>query len=307
MRPGNAPDPKPMTVRTRNTLLITAAATAVFFGLRALPDTACGFMHLHDTVVGETGLEYCDPSEVAMYAETDAIKFPVTAEIVPDEPLVAGKTTRVRLTLRAPNGNALLPHEIALSHTKQVHLMATDPALDAYRHLHPEPEGTAGEWVFDYTPASGGEQVFFIDCIHRLTKRPQLIRVTLPCAGATVPAAPLRTLDATLPDGGHATLSLHPQPAKTGEDIDIRLRFAGRAGAPVTLKPVMAAYAHLVAFDPERKGFAHLHPLQTDRENDPQPELRFRFRTDKPGRYRLWAQFDAGHGETFVPFDVWVR
>lgn len=296
-----------MTPRTRNTLIVTAGAVAIFFGLRQLPDTACGFMHLHDTVVSDAGLEYCDPSEVAMFAETDVVKFPVTAELTSDEPLVAGKSARLRLILRAPNGNALLPHEIALSHTKQVHVMATDPALDAYRHLHPVPDGTAGEWVFDYTPVSGGEQVFFIDCVHRLTRRPQLIRATLPCDGPVTPAAPLHTLVATLPDGLRLELTTVPSSPKTGDNIDMRLKFAGPSGAPVKLAPVMAAYAHLVAFDPQRKGFAHLHPLQTDHENDPSPELRFRFRTDKPGRYRIWAQFDAGGGERFAPFDLWVR
>ena len=73
------------------------------------------------------------------------------------------------------------------------------------------------------------------------------------------------------------------------------------------LFPVMAAYAHLVAFDPARTGFAHLHPMETGHEKDASPELHFRFRTDKPGRYRLWAQFDSGAGERFVPFDIFVR
>lgn len=296
-----------MTPRTRTTLIISFAALGAFFALRSLPDTACGFMHLHDQPVSSDGLEYCAPNEVAMFANPGEIRFPVTASLEPDTALVAGKTTRIQLKLTGPGGKILLPHEIAISHTKPVHLLVADPTLDAYRHIHPTAEGTGGDWSFDFTPVSGGEHVFFIDCVHALTRRKQIMRVALPVEGATGVPAPLHGLTAESADGVALLLSVSPEEAKVGDDIDLHLRFTGKAGAPVSLTPVMAAYAHLVAFDTERKGFAHLHPMQTGHERDAAPALRFRLRADKPGRYRLWAQYDTGSGERFTPFDIVVK
>jgi hypothetical protein len=69
----------------------------------------------------------------------------------------------------------------------------------------------------------------------------------------------------------------------------------------------MGAYAHLVAFDEQRSGFAHLHP-QTDELNTPpdavKPELKFKVLIPKSGRYVIWAQVKIAGDEEFIPF--WV-
>ena len=68
---------------------------------------------------------------------------------------------------------------------------------------------------------------------------------------------------------------------------------------------VMEAYAHLVAFDEARSGFAHLHPMEIDlaqRPNATKPELSFKITIPKSGRYVIWAQVNLGGHEMFVPF-----
>jgi hypothetical protein len=67
----------------------------------------------------------------------------------------------------------------------------------------------------------------------------------------------------------------------------------------------MGAFAHLVAFDQARSGFAHLHPMEIDLEKPPdprQPELNFKITIPRAGRYVIWAQVSLGGRETFVPF-----
>lgn len=287
--------------------VITLVAAAAYCGMRAMPDTSCSFLHVHDKPVAADGIEYCAPDEVGMFAALGSIKFPVTAKIESEEPLRVGETGRVRLRLYGPGGGMMYPASLAFSHTKRVHVMAADPTLDAYRHFHPEPDGESGDWVFEYTPLSGGEHVFFIDCVHAVTKRQQLIRVTLPVDGATLPAEPLRGKLATTPEGVTCELVVTPEHPEAGQIFDLALRFRGKDGAPVSLKPVMAAYAHMIALDPERDGFGHMHPMESPTERSAAPELKFRFRADKPGRYRLWAQFDAGDGERYLPYDITVR
>ena len=49
-----------------------------------------------------------------------------------------------------------------------------------------------------------------------------------------------------------------------GSDSEILLRFTAqdKEGDDLPLRPVMGAFAHLVAFEPNTDGFAHLHPLE---------------------------------------------
>ncbi len=65
------------------------------------------------------------------------------------------------------------------------------------------------------------------------------------------------------------------------------------------------SYAHLVAFDDGRSGFAHLHPVETDLSQLPdtlRPTLSFKITIPRPGRYVIWAQVNLGAHEVFAPF-----
>ncbi len=67
----------------------------------------------------------------------------------------------------------------------------------------------------------------------------------------------------------------------------------------------MGAYAHLVAFDTQRSGFAHIHPGPADlaRLPDPtRPSFTFRLMIPKPGRYVIWSQVNLAGSEAYVPF-----
>ena len=96
-------------------------------------------------------------------------------------------------------------------------------------------------------------------------------------------------------------------PGGQGGRPEVRIESQGRDKVPVPLQPVMGAFAHLVAFDEARSGFAHLHPNETDLSRSPdalRPELNFKITIPSPGRYVIWAQVNLGGSEVFVPF--WV-
>ena len=83
---------------------------------------------------------------------------------------------------------------------------------------------------------------------------------------------------------------------------------SARAGEPVTLEPVMGAYAHLVAFDEARSGFAHIHPQPADssrRADAYRPQLTFKLQLPRAGRYVVWSQIKTGGAEHFAPF--WIE
>jgi hypothetical protein len=100
-------------------------------------------------------------------------------------------------------------------------------------------------------------------------------------------------------------LSPAVQPLRAKQPVDLKFTITRADGRAVQLEPVMDAYAHLVAFDQARSGFAHLHPMQIDPMQAPdrmRPELDFKVTIPSAGRYVIWAQVNLSGRETFVPF-----
>ena len=92
-------------------------------------------------------------------------------------------------------------------------------------------------------------------------------------------------------------------------ELKLLFRATDQEGKPLRLRPVMGAFAHMVAFDSTLKGFAHLHPeenvLPAEESDSHEGTLTFAFTPPKPGFYRLWAQVRIGREpETFIPFDL---
>ncbi len=92
--------------------------------------------------------------------------------------------------------------------------------------------------------------------------------------------------------------------------------FSGRevSGGDVPMTLVMDAYAHLVAFDAARSGFAHLHPRGEKPGNYAvaapdarEPKLFFDLTIPKPGRYVVWAQVNLAGGERFLAYALDVQ
>lgn len=93
------------------------------------------------------------------------------------------------------------------------------------------------------------------------------------------------------------------------------LVFAGRetSGGEVPMTLVMDAYAHLVAFDAQRSGFAHLHPrgeapgdYTVAVPDSRAPRLYFDLTIPEAGDYLVWAQVNLAGREHFLPFELKV-
>ena len=71
------------------------------------------------------------------------------------------KSCEFEINLKEFDGSPLAADE-ALSHTEKIHLLAVDPSLDDYQHLHPVPDSLDGIWRFTITPKKFGEYRFFL-------------------------------------------------------------------------------------------------------------------------------------------------
>ena len=293
----------PRTIR--QVAIITAVALALYAGVRLLP-TGSNLNHMDFRMEGKGALEFCDPAN-PQFIPVVAVRSPVVVTLQADREPARDQATRFTLRLATASGKPVAPEDLIVAHTRKLHLLIVDPTLNDYQHVHPEPGRRAGEWMFTLTPQRAGTYRVFADFTPAATQRGLYASAdfTVPGTVATVVREPNTTAQVSRFNFELVT----PPSFQAGKvaDLKFRIESQGRDKVPVPLQPVMGAFAHLVAFDEARSGFAHLHPNETDLSQPPdalRPELNFKVTIPAPGRYVIWAQVNLGGGEVFVPF--WV-
>ena len=286
--------------------LITLGCLGTYFIMRSLPVEECSFLHYGDYVNSEGVIEGCGYEETEFFV-MENIRFPIIPMITPLDSLEVGKPARFEMSLFTTTGKPIRWEAIAVSHTERIHAMVVDGSLDDYHHLHPQPTGPDGHYTFEMTPNRPGPYSIFLDFIPLVSSRRTLL-----ASGFTVPGDPVA------PQPGHSlehreaglTFTFVPVTgqALSGKEARFRLTVKADDRSPTRFAPVMDAYAHVVAFDEEGSGFAHLHPQNTIIEGqDPyDPDLEFAFFFEKPGYYRVWAQMVINERPIFAPFDLMV-
>ncbi len=313
-------------VNWRGAAWITVAAVALYVGFRVLP-TGTNLHHMDFQVSGANALEMCDPSN-PQFIPVVAARSPVRLELREADGAAAevGRESAFVLTLTTSAGKAIGPVDLVTVHTRKLHLLVVDPTLMDYQHLHPEPGEKAGEWVFKHTPARAGVYRVFADFTPTATGRGLYsfadYTVGAGAAGSASGPAGETKAEKFTRVGEEAEagpwrfkLTTHDgAPVRAG--VPSTLIFSGRevAGGEVPMAIVMDAYAHLVAFDPERSGFAHMHP-RGERPGDyavaapdaREPKLWFDLTIPRSGEYVVWAQVNLEGGERFLPFVLRVE
>jgi hypothetical protein len=290
----------------RSVALITAAALALYIIVRLLP-TGTNLNHMDFRMTGKGALEFCDPAN-PQFIPVVQVRSPVVLALKADRDPALNQPVNFVLTMRTASGKPIAPEDLLVAHTRKLHLLVVDPTLSDYQHLHPEPGRRAGEWKFTLTPHAPGLYRVFADFTPVATARGLYASADFAVPGIvpTVIQTPNSTWEAL---GFKFELVLPPVfRARQPADLVFRIESQGAVKQPVPLRPVMGAFAHLVAFDEARSGFAHLHPTETDLTRPPaarRPELHFKVTIPTPGRYVIWAQVNLDGNEVFVPF--WVE
>lgn len=286
---------------------ITTAAVALYVFFRFLP-AGSDLNHMDFRVTGKNAIEMCDPSNpqfIPVIAATSPVKLTIKTETTP----VAGGEVRATLRLTTANGKPIAPEDLVVMHSRKLHLLLADPSLTDYQHVHPEPTKVAGEWSFVFTPKHGGIYRIFADFTPTATNRSLYANVDLVVAGGQLSDAELtaamRPTWAIEQAGYRFALAPGAAVVRAGVATDLKFSVTAASGGAVALEPVMDAYAHLVAFDTARSGFAHLHPMDADTAAVPdavKPMLSFKITIPNAGRYVIWAQIKIAGHEKFVPF-----
>ena len=288
---------------------ITVGAIAVFAVVRALP-TGTNLSHVDFQVQG-TSIEFCDPTN-PQFIPVVAVRSPVTMDLVFVSPHpTAGQVVNATAKLTTSTGKTIGPQDVLVTHTEKLHLLIFDPALRDYQHVHPTPGDRPGEWKFSFLPRAGGNYRIFADFTPTATSRGLYSNVDLqvgPRAGeaATTVAVPAQIgVTQIVQDGIAYTLNSPDFPLKVRAVENFHFSAARVDGRPANFEPVMDAYAHLVAVDAERSGFAHLHPSQlveVGRGDAATSELDFKVSIPHAGLYVIWAQVRVDGRDRYIPF-----
>jgi hypothetical protein len=292
----------------RQLLLITGAAVAIYVIMRLLP-TGTNLNHSDFAVQGGNSIEFCDPTN-PQFIPVVAAKSPVAMTVAMASAPTAGRRASGTLTLRTSGGKPIGPQDLLVVHTKLLHLLIADPSLTDYQHVHPEPGAAAGEWTFSFSPRFGGTYRLFADFTPVATGRGLYasadVEVAGPPAGAPPEGSARGDVLGLVARGGYRyELRAASLPIRVRQPADLTLHVVAANGGAVPLQPIMGAFAHLVAFDAARSGFAHLHPAQADPLAAPDrvhPELKFKLTIPTAGRYVIWAQLNLATEEVFIPF-----
>jgi hypothetical protein len=296
--------------------MITLGAVALYAGFRVLP-TGTNLNHIDFRTGGSPGsLEMCDPSN-PQFIPVVAVRSPVSMNVSVDagSESQTGREVRGVVRLATASGKPIRPADLLVMHTRKLHLLVIDPTLGDYQHLHPEPAERDGEWRYAFTPTAAGMYRIFADFTPVATGRGLYAGAELVVSGAEGAARGSKHF----PPGGQMTvardgfvfsLGVTGGVLEAGKVADLVFTIVREGGGEVPLRPVMDAYAHLVAFDEARSGFAHLHPNEADLSKAPdatEPRLTFKITIPQKGRYVVWAQVNLGGAETFVPFPIEVQ
>lgn len=296
----------------RQLVLLTAGALALFALFRWLP-TGTNLSHMDFRATGGNTIEFCDPAN-PQFIPVVAVKSPVELILARADgaatPPVPGQPARFVLTLRTASGKPIAPEDLIVTHTRLLHLLIIDPWLNDYQHVHPEPGARPGEWTFTFTPRREGNYRVFADFTPVATARGLYASTDVQVGRSGLPAAYTMVMShennwVVERDGLRCALVPAAQPVKARRPVDLKLVLTREDGGKVALGPVMGAFAHLVAFDEARSGFAHLHPVETDLLKPPdavRPVLNFKITIPAAGKYVIWAQLNLGGRETFLPF-----
>jgi hypothetical protein len=291
----------------RQFVWITLGAVSLYVFFRFLP-TGSDLNHMDFRVTGKNAIEMCDPSNpqfISVIAATSPVALTLKTAAAP----TAGREVQVTLRMTTANNKPIAPEDLVVMHTRKLHLLIADSSLTDYQHLHPEPTRVPGEWSFTFTPTLGGIYRIFADFTPAATNRSLYANVDLVVAGEQLSTPELAAAMTPSWIGQRDAYRLELAPAtrqiRAGQATDLKFSVTNTGGGAVGLEPVMDAYAHLVAFETARSGFAHLHPMDADPGVAPdsiKPTLSFKITIPAAGRYVIWAQLKINGREKFVPF-----
>ncbi|GAA3801219.1 heavy metal translocating P-type ATPase [Nocardioides panacisoli] len=252
-------------------------------------------------------MEETDVPPVSPHDADLNVALQVPADIEPGEP------TMLTVTVRDAETGALVD-DLVRTHQVWMHMIITRTDLGTFAHVHPEPTEVPGTYAVTASFPTSGTYAVHTEFRRQGQMADVLDAHEVTVAGTAPQPAPIPSTDARTWTGDGIRIVLDGD-AHVGETSDFALRFTDTTGRPVEdLQPYLGAAGHVVVMRADGSSFAHQHAETFDDQGRPVfalpgttfgPDLDLHVRFDRPGSYRLWAQFQLGDGTVVTaPFVV---
>lgn len=234
----------------------------------------------------------------------------IKASVSLQAPLEVGKQASLLLHLEKPDGSPAVFDDFAEAHTKRIHLLINDTSLTDYHHEHPIPTPIAGEYRFSFAPQKPGPYRVWADLKPVATGVQEYAITDIASETKGERIADLETQTVSMVEGLKYEITFDPKNLAVGEAALGKLTITTAEGKPFDqLEPIMAAYAHIVAFADDFHTIVHIHPMgveptaDTDRGTG---SLNFHIQPTQAGLIRLYAQVKIGGTSKYAKFTLQV-
>ncbi|MFT4417081.1 hypothetical protein ACLM5H_24790 [Fredinandcohnia humi] len=205
---------------------------------------------------------------------------------------VSNDKQSIKIALKDKAGNPV--DELEVTHEKLLHLVIVDEQLQKYYHVHPENQGNGVFSIENMLPE--GYYKAFIDIKpknleYNVEPVPFVVGNPNPVTHGHE-LVPDTTLSRTVEEET-VTLSMSSYKANT----DVKLTFDLDE---TNLTPYLGAMGHVVILDEYGKKFLHVHPSNNN-------ETVFETKFDKPGIYKIWAEFKQNGKVRAFPFVIEIQ
>ena len=214
--------------------------------------------------------------------------------------------------------------ELPVDHEWQMHLIAISRDLEQFQHVHPEADASGDFTVTTEFPTEG-TYALFDESVRDEQKVLDRREIEVGKGGGAASLTP--DLEPKTVDGLMVSLEA-PEEIRAGEEAVFTYTLEKGDGTPADdLEPYLGAPAHVAIVSEDTQEFSHTHGEAEASEEGGSgghgeaeagghadhgggqtfgPEIGFHHTFEKPGFYKIWAQFNH-HGDiTTVPFVVEV-
>lgn len=234
-----------------------------------------------------------------VFAHGEESRVAIEADIT--TPTQAGAVTYKFELVDTKLNQVLKDSDLAITHEKILHMLAYDPALHEFQHVHPTFDGQY--WVVDLNFSRNGDYWLWVqgEISSDGEEFSSSIRLQIYGGLPDLPAPPILTDNRNGSDG-NSTVQLSSQTLHAGQTAMLDVVLGRNDGTPPINTPYLGAFAHVIVVPEDADSLLHVHPMGGSQSSKGMlhvifPEARF---------YRLWVQFiDDGVLRT-VPLSVEV-
>jgi hypothetical protein len=206
----------------------------------------------------------------------DSLEYRLAMRVSPRVPVTTGTTVLDFSLLHPKTGRRV--EAFREIHERLFHLFVISEDLSYFAHEHPEQKG-GGRFEFRTVFPKPGFYRLLADC-YPSGGTPQLLTASLYVGGTPQPFATAESAPRNL----RAIVRTEPRMPIAGFKTMVFFRLDPFEG----VKPWLGAWGHLLCASADLIDLVHLHPAWEPYEN----EIQFNLIFPRPGKHRLWAQFE---------------